>query len=81
MGNGWTYEHFYWNTSYSWSNVDREGLKLFADIEVPGYPHGKGNALPPDSLLRVDRILTIEITHTERIDGREYFVFSYAEYD
>lgn len=38
--------------------------------------------MPPDSLLApVDRILTIEITHTERIDGREYFVFSDADYD
>ena len=81
VGNSWTYEHSYWNNSYSSADTwyDIEYLKPF---EIPGYPHGAGNALPPDSLLLpVDRILTIEITHTERIDGREYFVFSAAEYD
>lgn len=82
VGNSWTYEHFYWNNSYhGWDTEDIERLKPFTDIEVPGYPHGEGNALPPDSLLLVERILTIEITHTERIDGREYFVFSDADYD
>ena len=85
MGNSWTYEHFYWNNSYDttfgWDIEEIERLKPFTDIEVPGYPHGEGNALPPDSLLGVVRILTIEITHTERIDGREYFVFSDADYD
>lgn len=83
VGNSWTYEHFYWNNSYYGESTwwDIEDLKPFAGVEVLGYPHGEGNALPPDSLLRVDRILTIEITHTERIDGREYFVFSDAEYD
>ena len=45
-------------------------------FEVPGgYRH------PPDSLLWAKRELTIEITHTARIDGLEYFVFSHAEYD
>ena len=83
VGNRWTYEHFYRNESYPkpgggvW-HVPIEDWKLF---EIPGYPHGEGNALPPDFLLRANRPLTIEITHTERIDGREYFVFSDAEYD
>ena len=87
VGNSWTYEHYHWNNTYlqqgSWWDPDIvERLKPFVDVEIPGYPHGEGNALPPDSLLEpVDRILTIEITHTERIDGREYFVFSDAEYD
>ncbi len=82
VGNSWTYKHFYWNNSYHESIWwDIEDLKPFAAVEVPGYPRGEGNTQPPDSLLRVDRILTIEITHTERIDGREYFVFSDAEYD
>ena len=83
VGNSWTYEHFYWNNSYFEGRdiEDIERLKPFTNIEVPGYPHGEGNALPPDSLLLVERILTIEITHTERIDGREYFVFSDADYD
>ena len=82
VGNRWTYEHFYRNESYGggvWHGpIPIEDWKLF---EIPGYPHGEGNALPPDFLLRANRTLTIEITHTERIDGREYFVFSDAEYD
>ena len=87
VGNSWTYEHYHWNNMYlqqgSWWKPDlAERLKPFVDVEIPGYPHGEGNALPPDSLLvPVDRILTIEITHTERIDGWEYFVFSDADYD
>ena len=87
VGNSWTYEHYHWNNTYlqqgSWWNPDlAERLKPYVDVEIPGYPHGEGNALPPDSLLMpVDRVLTIEITHRERIDGREYFVFSDAEYD
>ena len=56
-----------------------EGRRLKA-LEIPGYPHGYGNPTPPDSLTRVERILTIEITHTETIDGFEYFVFSNADY-
>ena len=87
VGNSWTYEHYHWNNTYLqqgslWDPDIVERLKPFVDVEIPRYPHGEGNALPPDSLLEpVDRILTIEITHTERIDGREYFVFSDAEYD
>ena len=87
VGNSWTYEHYHWNNTYlqqgSWGDPAlAERLKPFVDVEILGYPHGEGNALPPDSLLvPVNRILTIEITHTERIDGREYFVFSDADYD
>ena len=87
VSNSWTYEHYHWNNTYlqqgSWWDPDlAERLKPFVDVEIPGYPHGEGNTLPPDSLLvPVDRILTIEITHTERINGREYFVFSDADYD
>ena len=36
--------------------------------------------MPPHSLTEVERVLTIEITHTEVIDGLEYFVFSDADY-
>jgi len=79
VGNRWTYEHLYWNYSYpaggGW--FDLELLKVF---EIPGYPHGYENPMPPDSLTLVERILTIEITHTEMIDGFEYFVFSDADY-
>ena len=80
VGNSWTYEHSYVNGSYTdeGPKYDIEARKPF---EIPGYPHGEGNALPPRSLLFSNRILTIEITHTERIDGQEYFVFSDADYD
>ena len=75
VGNRWTYEHHYWNSTYP--HGEAPYLKQF---EVPGYPYGWGNPIPPDSLLRVDRALTIEITHAEMIDGSEYFVLSDAGY-
>ena len=80
VGNRWTYEHFYWNNSYphgGWSGWNLEDLK---PLEIPSYPHGWDNPMPPDSLTTVKRILTIEITHTEMIDGLEYFVFSSDDY-
>ena len=78
VGNSWTYEHSYWNDSYPRSRFyTLEDLK---PLEIPGYPHGYGNPTPPDSLTDIRRTLTIEITHTERIDGLEYFVFSGADY-
>ena len=79
VGNRWTYKHFYWNDSYPEGDgwIDIEVLKF---LEIPGYPHGWENPMPPDSLTSVYRILTIEITHTEIIDGLEYFVFSDADY-
>ena len=54
----------------------------FKQFEVPGYPMGESH--PPESLTRTypDEVtLVIEITHTEWIDGFEYFVFSEASYD
>ena len=75
VGNQWTYKQRYKNFSYrgSWWEQNPELQMLF---EVPGgYRH------PPDSLLWGEREFTIEVTHTERIDGLEYFVFSQAEYD
>ena len=49
-------------------------------MEIPGYPLSPGLAdlvWPPDDLrFPVRRELTIEITHTETIEGHEYFVFS-----
>ena len=62
VGNRWTYEHFYMNYLHG-------AVGLF---DVPRYPSGR----LPDSLRYVKRIVTIEITHTEVIDGLEYFVFS-----
>ena len=75
VGNQWTYKQRYKNFSYrgSWWDQNPEIRILF---EVPGgYRH------PPDSLLWGEREFTIEITHTEVIDGLEYFVFSRADYD
>lgn len=81
VGNQWTYEHDYFNTSYlgtRWRGWNPEVRMLF---EIPGYPYDSPES-PPDSLLWVNhRELTIEITHTEMIEGSEYFVFSRADYD
>ncbi len=67
VGNRWTYGHYYVNHLH--------GSGEFFDI--PGYPPGSA----PDSLILAEKIVTIEITHTEVIDGLEYFVFSGADYD
>ncbi len=66
VGNRWTYEHVYINYDY----------EIGEPFAIPGYPPGH----PPDSLLFAEKIVTIEITHTEVIDGLEYFVFSDADY-
>ena len=77
-GNSWTYEHWYGNDSYfEASRLEPWELK---PVEVPGYPHGAENPHPPDSLTDIIKPLTIEITHTETIDGLEYFVFSGPDY-
>ena len=78
VGNRWTYEHSYSNETYPW-RTDPTFEKL-DPIGIPGYPHGRGNPIPPDSLKFVEITLTVEITHTEVIDGLEYFVFSDADY-
>ena len=78
VGNQWTYYQTYGNYSYGWRReLAPEARTLF---ELPGYPYDNPGD-PPDSLLWVDREFTIEITHTEVIDGWEYFVFSRADYD
>ena len=66
VGNRWTYEHVYQN------HLHEEGYPF----DIPGYPLGE----PPDSLTSVIKTVTIEITHTEVIDGLEYFVFSDPDY-
>ena len=70
VGNQWTYKQRYLNFAYqgSWWDQNPEIRMLF---EVPG-----GDRYPPDSLLWSEREFTIEITHTEWIDGLEYVVFS-----
>lgn len=84
VGNRWTYTHVYRNETYFedapgvYPEIDPADLKQF---EVPGYPFGEGNPLPPESLLLPDeRELAIEITHTETIEGFKYFVFSEPDY-
>ena len=80
VGNQWTYEHRYLNLSYEsgwWRDHNPEIRMLF---EIPGYPYDNYE-LPPDSLRWDEREVTIEITHTEMIDGVEYVVFSRADYD
>ena len=67
MGNRWTYEHYYVNHLHGSGEL----------FDIPGYPPGSA----PDSLTGAEKIVTIEITHTEVIDGLEYFVFSGADYD
>ena len=66
VGNHWTYEHSYMNYHHGQGEP----------FDIPGYPPGH----PPDSLTFAKKIVTIEITHTEVIDGLEYFVFSDADY-
>ncbi len=87
VGNRWTYEHRYTNYMYdSWdpeAAAYPEWAAYFKQFEVPGYPIGGDS--PPRSLTRFIRqdavILAVEITHTEWIDGFEYFVFSDVPYD
>ena len=81
VGNQWTYIHRYENYAYGsgWWDPNPEIRMLF---EIPGYPYDNDHPRrPPASLSRVEREFTIEITHTEMIDGLEYFVFSHADYD
>ena len=77
VGNQWTYKHRYENYAYGsgWWDPNPE-----IRIQIPGYPYDNDEFIP-DSLLWVERELTIEITHTEVIDDLEYFVFSHADYD
>ena len=89
VGNRWTYEHSYHNYSYSkyfhWAEPGNPvRTVLLAKYEIPGYPYYAADEdwrMPPDDLTEAYRKLTIEITHTEKIEGREYFVFSEVDYD
>ena len=81
VGNQWTYVHRYETYAYGsgWWDPNPEIRMLF---EIPGYPYDNDSPRrPPHSLRRVERELTLEITHTEMINDLEYFVFSHAEYD
>ena len=90
VGNQWTYEHGYGNLSYElrhgfefdyFDPVEQLAYRL--RTEIPGYPVFVTDFdLPPEDLLYPDdRELTLEITHTETIEGHEYFVFSEPPYD
>ena len=75
VGNQWTYRHGYDNVVPL--DIDIEPRALF---EIPSYLY-ENHEYPPRFLRHIVRELTVEITHTEMIDGLEYFVFSRAEYD
>ena len=72
VGNSWTYEHVYLNDLYMIGGEYEQEHPF----DIPGYLPGS----TPDSLRFVENIVTVEITHTEVIDGLEYFVFSDADY-
>lgn len=97
VGNQWTYQHGYYNRFYefygSWHEVffgflDDDPLAQLAKrltMEIPGYPlfsASDDRAYPLEDLARLTkRELTLEITHTETIEGHTYFVFSQPAYD
>lgn len=95
VGNQWTYEHTYWNQFYSfyyniaaWSRArywaEPGSLKraiVRALFEIPGYPYYSDRVLDEPEGAYAYEEFTIEITHTELIEGQEYFVFSDIEYD
>ena len=97
VGNQWTYDHYYGNnvyyfdSFYPWERdfywAEPGSLKravVRAMFEIPGYPYypDMQNGFPgePESAFAHGEF-TIEITHTEMIEGQEYFVFSDVEYD
>lgn len=85
VGNRWIYTHSYFNEMfYEWDDLEEEEIAywktFFKQFEIPGYPFGESS--PPRALTRPDNsTLVVEITHTEWIDGFEYFVFSEAPYN
>ena len=86
IGNKWTYGHSYWNNYYSWVVPDGPARVLLRAIfEIPRYPYfldaPRNSPEPPlDLRLIPEGKLTIEITHTEMIEGFDYFVFSDVGY-
>lgn len=97
VGNQWTYKHLYFNEVYGTHAIFFDyayDLELFDSLvllmdrltmEIPGYPLPPGLAdsvQPPHDLKSPGpRELTLEITHTETIEGHTYFVFSQPAYD
>ncbi len=72
VGNRWTYEHIYHNylSEDEWLSLSASGF----------FPPAAGEYALSDSIRLGEKILTVEITHTEVINGLEYFVFSDADY-
>lgn len=87
------YEDFLYGYDYPWaapgSSVQQAVVRAL--LEIPGfpfYPDDQGKRYWFDHLDDLERYqdpplreLTIEITHTEIIEGQEYFVFSDVGYD
>ena len=87
------YDDFFFSYDYPWaapgSSVRRAVVRALLEMpEFPFYPDDQGKRYWSDHLDDVERYrnpplreLTIEITHTEIIEGQEYFVFSDVPYD
>ena len=85
VGNRWTYKQNYYNSlrypfeaEYDYLGLTLEDIK---PLLIPGFPYGPDNPPPYSLLLIENKPLTIESTHTEQINGLDYFVFSGPEYD
>ena len=67
-----------WGGKAQFELLSPEWTRIRAAWEIPGYPltaHYEPES-PLFDLLDIERELTIEITHTETIEGHAYFVFS-----
>ena len=94
VGNQWTFVHSYRNQMYpiwdyffseDWTEEQAAYWAMyFKQYEIPGYPLGSQPppiSHPPESLTHPQMVeVNVEITHTERINGFEYFVFSPPSY-
>ena len=82
VGNRWTFSHEYYNELYWVSTMgwDLKTRAYFSRFEVPGYPIDGEDRPPEYQMYPAPVTLTVEITHTEWINGEEYFVFSKPSY-
>ena len=90
----WNQVYFFeypWGQDFYWAEPGSlKRAVVRAMFEIPGYPYypDMQNGFLPDEPgffepegAFADEVFTIEITHTEMIEGQEYFVFSDVEYD
>ena len=74
-----------WDRDFYWAEPGSlKRAVVRAMFEIPGYPYypDMRNGFPDEPESTSAGVeLTIEITHTEMIEGQEYFVFSDVEYD